>query len=79
LLPNPKQIPNFITAASPLGLRRAMLKTNSRLGSFVRYFDITNTVINGRPTWVAWFYEDIDFKDELFKDSDGGKINGNAV
>jgi hypothetical protein len=76
-LVTPKQIPNFITAASPLGLRRQMLKTNARLGMFVKYFDITFVTEKSKSYWVAWFYEDIDFKDVLFKEE--GKLNGDAV
>lgn len=76
MLPNSNQIPNFITAGSPLGLRRQMLKNNVRLGAFVRYFDITYVTEEKKSYWVAWFYEDVTFNDAVIK-SQGAK-NGAA-
>lgn len=49
------QIPNFITASSPQGLRRLMFKTNIRLGGFIHYFSIQ--FVDGK--WIAWFHEDL--------------------
>jgi len=49
---NPTDIPNFIAAATPQGLRRQMLFNNIRLGSFVKYFDISFS--NGK--WYAWYF-----------------------
>ena len=36
-----------------------MLKTNARLGAFVRYFDIKQVTLNGSIVWIAWFYDDL--------------------
>jgi hypothetical protein len=40
-----------------------MLKTNARLGAFVRYFDIQPTILNGSAVWIAWFYDDLQDQD----------------
>jgi hypothetical protein len=61
----PTAIPNFITASSPMGLRRLMLLTNARLGARVTYFDIQYVEMNGRMQWIAWFYENMDDRTAL--------------
>jgi hypothetical protein len=61
----PTAIPNFITAASPMGLRRLMFMTNARLGARVSYFDIQYVEMNGRKQWIAWFYENMDDRTAL--------------
>jgi len=53
---SPSQIPNFLTASSPQGLRRAMLLNNIKRGMFIKYFDVQ--FVNGK--WIAWFYSDAD-------------------
>ena len=55
----PSAIPNFITALTPMGLRRLMLSNNARMGAHVRYFDIQQATVNGKLVWIAWFYEDL--------------------
>jgi hypothetical protein len=67
----PTAIPNFITAGSPMGLRRSMLMNNARMGAHVRYFDIGQVTINGRLVWIAWFYEDFD--PQKVKELEGAK------
>lgn len=52
------QIPKYIAASTPQGLRRLMFKTNMRLGYFIQYFDIQ--FVNGK--WYAWFYIDIELE-----------------
>jgi hypothetical protein len=47
-------IPNFISAESPQGLRRLMLRTNVRLGTRLVWHSIQ--FVDGK--WFAWFYED---------------------
>lgn len=47
-------IPNFLSARSPMALRRLMLLNNKRLGQWLKY-DIQ--FVSGR--WYAWYYEDI--------------------
>jgi len=51
-LSNPFNIPHYIKAASPEGLRLAMLQNNLRLKAECKYFDISFDGSN----WVAWFY-----------------------
>jgi hypothetical protein len=51
----PAEIPNFVSASSPEGLRRAMLLNNVKRGSFFPYFDIQ--FVNGK--WIAWFFETV--------------------
>lgn len=46
-------IPNFITARTAQGLRRAMLRNNTKHKGFVTYQDIQQ-LKDG--TWIAWFY-----------------------
>jgi|688.fasta_scaffold02549_26 hypothetical protein len=67
----PTAIPNFITASTPMGLRRLMLSNNARMGAYVRYFDIQQATVNGRLVWVAWFYEDLSANN--IKDLEGAK------
>jgi len=50
------RIPSFISARSPLALRRLMLANNVKLGGEVKYFDIQ--FVEGK--WWAWFYIDIE-------------------
>ena len=49
---NQRDLPNFIQAQSPRGLRLLMLKTNIKHGITIRFFDIQ--FANGK--WFAWFY-----------------------
>ena len=53
---NPASVPDFVTASTPMGLRRLMLLNNIKLGSYINYFSIQN--VNGK--WFAWFYKEID-------------------
>jgi len=48
---------NYITATSPKGLRRFMLRNNVRLGYFVNYINIQQ-MQDGR--WIAWYYANIE-------------------
>lgn len=45
-------IPSFLTAASPIGLRRLMLENNQKHKKMIKYFDIQ--FVNGK--WYAWYY-----------------------
>lgn len=56
-------IPNFIQASTPQGLRLAMLRNNAKHGMFFHYFDIQ--FVNGK--WIAWFFQRIENADELLK------------
>jgi hypothetical protein len=67
----PTAIPNFITASTPMGLRRLMLSNNARMGAYVRYFDIQQVTINSKLVWIAWFYEDLSATN--IKDLEGAK------
>lgn len=62
-------IPNVLTAESPRGLRRLMLRNNKRLNAFVNYQIL---FVDGK--WHAWYYEDVakdvaikKTQDEVFK------------
>lgn len=46
------QIPNFITATSPKGLRRSMLKVQLKLGYGVEFFDFEQ-LKNGKH--ICWY------------------------
>lgn len=52
-------IPNYITAGSLMGLRRAMLLNNAKRGAQFQYFDIQQATVKGKSVWVAWFYDGI--------------------
>lgn len=68
-------IPNFITAASPQGLRRLMLMTNKRLGAWHNY---QIQFVNGR--WFAWYHAGLDNKEEIESlMSDVKETNGAAT
>lgn len=56
-------IPNFLRARSPQGLRRAMIRNNAKLGMFIKYFDIQ--FVNGE--WFAWYFVEIDPNEEMLK------------
>jgi hypothetical protein len=71
MVKNPSQIPNYLTASSPRGLRRLMLLTNVRLKAFIQYFDIQQTS-DGK--WVAWFFEDVEIQDPLLKEDADGSV-----
>lgn len=47
------KIPNFVTARSPLGLRRVMLMNNIKNSVQFVYHDIQ--FVNG--VWYAWYYQ----------------------
>lgn len=50
-------IPNFVRAETLIGLRRAMLKNNVRLGAFVLYRDIQQIIEGTRSYFIAWYDE----------------------
>lgn len=50
-------IPDFITAQTPMGLRRMMFITNAKAGTQFKYFDIQLIKDeSGKSKWIAWFY-----------------------
>ena len=54
-------IPNFIEARSPAGLRRLMFITNSKTGSLNKYFDISSYIDkSGKIKWIAWFFQRVE-------------------
>lgn len=67
-----RDIPNYISASSPKGLRRKMLKNNFDKKKVHRYFDIQ--MIN-EESWVAWYYENMSMDDELkeIEDANGSE------
>ena len=48
---SPDNIPHFLSARSPSGLRRAMLKNNMKWGMVFNYYQI---VYDGQR-WYAWY------------------------
>jgi hypothetical protein len=52
-------IPNFVKAASPLGLRRLMLLTAAKLGGQVTYYSIQHVNEGRAKYWIAWFNHEI--------------------
>jgi len=58
-------VPSFLRAKTPLGLRRAMLRTNAKHSGFVKYFDIQ--YIEKEDRWYAWYFvtEDMDGLQEI--------------
>lgn len=62
-------LPAYITAESPRGLRRLMYKTNARYGSSFRYFDISHYITKqGKTVHIAWFYKKLKDIEELSGD-----------
>lgn len=66
----PTDIPNFITALTPMGLRRSMLINNARLVSYVKYYDIAQVNLNNKTVWIAWFNEPLT-NDQAIKELGG--------
>ena len=58
---NKNEIPNYLSASSPKGLRRLMIKNNTRLAMTVVYFDFQN--INSK--WYCWYNEPIHLSKEI--------------
>lgn len=66
------EIPQYIKAGSPEGLRQLMFRNNAKLGGFVNYFDITFVQEPGKkPYWIAWFFLDVENNDPMFKEKAG--------
>lgn len=64
-------IPNFITAATPMGLRRVMLLTNAKKGAQLQYFDIKQVQLNGKFVFIAWYFDRVD--NEQIKELEASK------
>lgn len=54
-----RQLPFYIRARSPQGLRRAMLSNNAKAGLTFHYFDIQFA----QGSWYAWYYKGLDIID----------------
>lgn len=67
-------IPNFVTARTPAGLRRSMIRNNARVGMFIKYFDIQ--FVNG--SWFAWYFIEVDAAEELLKMQTKEVTNANS-
>lgn len=70
------RIPSYISARSPLALRRLMLANNLRQGGEVHYFDIQFA----QGKWWAWFFIEVDKDPTLFEITGqvkpSGEVNG---
>jgi hypothetical protein len=53
-------LPAFVSARTPFGLRRKCLMNNKRLGLCVKYFDFQEAS-NGK--WYCWFYQPMSHND----------------
>lgn len=62
------RIPNYIKAASPIGLRRLMLVTAAKLGLQIDFFDIQYVNDGREKYWIAWFNHEIQNDDPIFND-----------
>ena len=67
--PGMDNIPNFLRARSPQGLRRLMRRNNLRLRAFIKY-DIQ--WVDSEKQWYAWYY--VDF--ERLTDQEKGELDG---
>ena len=64
-------IPDFITAQSPMGLRRLMFVTNAKSGTQFKYFDIKQFIDDkGKKRWIAWFYRSFEGIGDLNDDAE---------
>lgn len=65
------KVPNFISAQTPQGLRRAMFLNNQKLRCQLVYHNIQFV----EDRWYAWFYEDQKLEQvyEALKVADGDK------
>lgn len=65
-------IPDFVRASTPAGLRKAILRNNTKHQGFVVYQDIQ--WVQSESRWYAWYYvtEDLEGLDGVMKDG-GGK------
>ena len=68
-------IPNYLVASSPQGLRRLMLLNNNKRGAWHKY---EIQYIQKENRWYAWFYSDPtkDFNDELLKEAASEIVRG---
>ena len=60
-------IPNFIKATSPMGLRRLMLLNSAKLGMQIKYYDIQYVVEEKSSYWIAWFNSELQNNDPLIQ------------
>lgn len=61
-------VPNFVTARTANGLRRIMLRTNTRLKGFASFYSIQ--WVESEKRWYAWFLEDVSDQDLRSVDGD---------
>lgn len=54
-------VPDFVSARTPLGLRRAMFLNNKKQKGFVVYQDVS--FVKGK--WYAWYYVKLKTEDVL--------------
>ena len=66
------EIPDFITAQSPNGLRRNMYLNNAKHGCKFTYFDIAKINEEKKSYWIAWFLKEVTDIKEL---EDGNVIS----
>jgi len=53
--PSSTRIPNFLKARSEIGLRRLMLRNNTKHGMQFDY-----QIMFAKASWYAWYYLDIE-------------------
>lgn len=57
-----KTVPKFLTARSPSGLQRRMLRNNGKSHKRFHYFDIQQ-LRDGN--WICWYYDEISIDEQL--------------
>lgn len=61
-----KDLPDFITAESPQGLRRSMFKVNAKYGASHKFFDVSQFKDKkGKTKWIAWYYKEFKNLEDL--------------
>jgi len=66
-----KDLPDFISAESPQGLRRKMFKVNAKYGAGHQFFDFSIfTDKKGKQRFICWYYRDL----KNLEDLDGDKL-----
>ena len=76
-------IPSFISANTPLGLRRKIIRNNLRLAMDVRYYDFQKVPdASGKLKWYCWYdmpVKDLEIDLNSIKNLKGeGDENGNT-
>ena len=67
------KIPKYITASSPRGLRRLMLRIQVSIGYGVHWFDISSYTEKNKLTFIAWYYDNAEITSQSVMEDDSIK------